>query len=190
MSRILIVDDEIAILHALQRLLRAVPCTYGNKVFPLEVETFTSPKAALERLAHSPFDLVMTDYRMPEMDGVALLAEVRTMQPDTARLILSGYADLNVLVRAINDVEICRFVAKPWNDYDLIAAIAQALHNRDLLLDNRQLADEARVGKGVLSPEQLEAKRLEALEPGITQVNWGPDGSVILDPEFQDLDGT
>ncbi len=190
MSRILIVDDEIPILHALVRLLRAVPCTYGNKVFPLEVETFNSPRAALERVAHTPFDLVLTDYRMPEMDGVALLTQVRAIQPNTARLILSGYADLNVLVRAINDVEIYRFIAKPWNDYELIATIAQALHNRDLLIENRRLADEARVGKGHLSPEDMEAKRLEALEPGITRVNWGPDGSVILDPEFQDLDET
>jgi DNA-binding NtrC family response regulator len=190
MSRILIVDDELAILHALQRLLRAVPCTYANMVFPLQVEIFTSPKDALHRVAQTPFDLVLTDYRMPEMDGVALLTQVRAIQPDTARLILSGYADLNVLVRAINDVEIYRFIAKPWNDYELVAAIAQALHNRDLLLENRRLADEARAEIGELSAEELETKRLEALEPGITRVNWGPDGSVVLDPEFQDLDET
>jgi two-component system, probable response regulator PhcQ len=190
MSRILIVDDEIAILHALKRLLRLVPCTYANKTFPIAVETFSSPKAALERIAHTPFDLILTDYRMPEMDGVALLTQVRAVQPDIARLILSGYADLNVLVRAINDVEIYRFIAKPWNDYELVAAIAQALHNRELLLENRRLADEARAETGTLSAEELESKRLEALEPGITRVNWGPDGSVILDPEFQDLDET
>jgi YesN/AraC family two-component response regulator len=188
MSRVLIVDDEPGILHSLRRLLRAVPCSYGNTVYPLEVEIFDSPAAALDRVAHVPFDLILTDYRMPGMDGVELLRRIRAIQPDAARLILSGYADLNVLVSAINEVEIYRFIAKPWNDYDLMAAIGQALHNRDLLLENRQLADQARVGKGLMSAEALEAKRLEALEPGITQVNWADDGSVMLDPEFQDLD--
>jgi two-component system, probable response regulator PhcQ len=188
MSRILIVDDEVAILNSLKRLLRAVPCAYGNAVYPLDVEIFSSPAAAIERAASTPFDLVLTDYRMPGMDGVELLKAIRAVQPETARLILSGYADLNVLVSAINEVEIYRFIAKPWNDYELVAAIGQALHNRDLMLENRKLADQARLEQGLMSPEALEAKRLEALEPGITKVNWGPDGSIVLDPEFQDLD--
>jgi len=188
MSRIMIVDDEPAILSSLKRLLRAVPCGYGGSVYPLDVETFDAPMAALERAGHAPFDLIMTDYRMPRMDGVELLKKIRQVQPDAARLILSGYADLNVLVSAINEVEIYRFIAKPWNDYELVSAIGQALHNRDLTLENRRLADQTRAAKGLLSAEALEARRLEALEPGITQVNWAPDGSVILDPEFQDLD--
>jgi two-component system probable response regulator PhcQ len=188
MSRVLIVDDEPAILNSLKRLLRAVPCAYGNSVYPLEVETFDTPAGALERAAHTPFDLVLTDYRMPVMDGVEMLRELRRLQPDATRLILSGYADLNVLVSAINEVEIYRFIAKPWNDYELVAAIGQALHNRDLMLENRKLADQARVARGLMSAEALEAKRLEALEPGITKVNWVPDGSVMLDPEFRDLD--
>lgn len=188
MSRVLIVDDEPGILHALKRLLRAVPCTYGSTAYPLDVEIFDSSVAALDRASHAPFDLIMTDYRMPGIDGVELLRRVRAAQPDAARLILSGYADLNVLVTAINELEIYRFIAKPWNDYELVSAIGQALHNRDLLLENRRLADQTRVAKGQLSPEAIEAKRLEALEPGITKVNWSTDGSVLLDPEFQDLD--
>lgn len=188
MSRVLIVNDEPGILNSLKRLLRAVPCTCGNAAYPLEVEIFESPAAALERASHVPFDLILTDYRMPGINGVELLQRIRAIQPDAARLILSGYADLNVLVSAINEVEIYRFIAKPWNDYELVAAIGQALHNRDLMLENRRLADQARASKGLMSPEALEAKRLEALEPGITKVNWAADGSVMLDPEFQDLD--
>jgi FixJ family two-component response regulator len=113
---------------------------------------------------------------------------MQDIQPDAARLILSGYGDLNVLMRAINEVRIYRFIAKPWNDYELVAAIGQALDNRRLLLENRHLADERRLEMGKLTPEELEAKRLEALEPGITKVRWGPDGSVILDQDFDDLD--
>ena len=188
MSRILIVDDEQAILNSLKRLLHVVPCSCGNTIYELTVETFTTPREALERAAHTAFDLALVDYRMPGMDGIELLKRLRAIQPDAARLILSGYADLNGLVRAINEVEIYRFLAKPWNDYELVATIGQALHNRALMLENRALADQMRVGNGELSREALEARRLEAIEPGITQVNWGPDGSVILDPEFQDFD--
>jgi response regulator RpfG family c-di-GMP phosphodiesterase len=184
MSRILILDDEDSILKSLKRLLRVAPCAVGNRTFTLEVEVFLSPLAAIERARHEPFDLFLSDYRMPEMDGIEFLKIVKALQPDAARLILSGYADLNALVRAVNEVGIDRFVGKPWNDYDLLSAIAQSLAHRDLLLENRQLANLVRVDMGDISPETLEAERLEALEPGITQVNWAADGSVLLDPEL------
>jgi len=188
MSRILIVDDEESILKSLKRVLRLAPCTYGNKHYTLEISTFSSPHAALAAAHNEEFDLFMSDYRMPGMDGIEFLKAAKAIQPDAARLILSGYADLNALVRAVNEVGIERFIGKPWNDYDLTSAIGQALAHRELLLENRQLANLVRVEMGDLTPEQLEAERLERIEPGITTVNWGPDGSVILDPEFQAKD--
>ena len=78
-----------------------------------------------------------------------------------------------------------RFIGKPWNDYELMSAIGQALAHRELLLENRELANLVRLEMGDKTPEQMEAERLEAIEPGITEVNWGPDGSVLLDPEFR-----
>jgi response regulator RpfG family c-di-GMP phosphodiesterase len=181
MSRILIVDDEVSILKSLQRLLRAAPCTYGGKQYVLDVVVCSSPQEALAIARNDAFDLFISDYRMPEMDGIEFLKAAKAIQPDAARLILSGYADLNALLRAVNEVGIERFIGKPWNDYDLMSAIAQALSHRDLLLENRQLADLVRLEMGDKTPEQIEAERLESLEPGITKVNWGPDGSVILD---------
>lgn len=188
MSQILILDDEPAILQSLRRLLRIAPCRYGTRIYDLEVRAFSSPVDALEYAAHNPFDLFLTDYRMPVMDGVTFLSEVKKIQPDAGRLILSGYADLNALLRAVNDVGIDRFIAKPWNDYELVAAIAQTLANRDLMLENRRLADLMRLDFGDISPAEHEARRLESIEPGITKVNWGPDGSVILDPSVLDDD--
>ena len=185
MSRIMIVDDEEFILKALQRLLRHVPCSHGNKVFTLEVTVFSEPLKALEHARHEPFDLFISDFRMPLMDGVEFLKAVKEIQPDAARLILSGYADLNALLRAVNEVGIDRFIGKPWNDFELTAAIAQSLAHRELLLENRDLANLVRLEMGDTDPQRIEAERLEAIEPGITQVNWGPDGSVILDAEFQ-----
>jgi two-component system probable response regulator PhcQ len=185
MSRILILDDEESILNSLKRVLRLAPCVYGNQTFTLEVSAFSSPQAALEAACAEEFDLFMSDYRMPAMDGIEFLKAAKEIQPDAARLILSGYADLNALVRAVNEVGIDRFVGKPWNDYELLSAIGQALAHRELLLENRQLANLVRLEMGDISPEQLEAERLERIEPGITKVNWGPDGSVVIDPEFQ-----
>lgn len=182
MSQILILDDEPAILQSLRRLLRMVPCTYGNQSFELEIEAFSSARAALARIEHTPFDLFISDYRMPEMDGVSFLKAAKACQPDACRLILSGYADLNALLRAVNEVGIDRFIAKPWNDYELVSAIAQSLAHRELLLENKRLADLMRLDCGDLSPSDMEAHLLESIEPGITKVNWGPDGSVILDP--------
>ncbi|WP_018610021.1 response regulator [Uliginosibacterium gangwonense] len=183
MSTIMLVDDETSILQALRRILRIVPCSFGQHVFDLEVVAFTSARAALEYAQHNPIDVFLTDYRMPEMDGITFLKHASKLQPDACRLVLSGYADLNALTRAINEVGIERFIGKPWKDYELVAAIAQSLAHRELLLENRRLADLMRLDMGDLSPADMEAKRLESLEPGITKVNWGPDGSVILDPE-------
>jgi FixJ family two-component response regulator len=102
-------------------------------------------------------------------------------------MILSGYADLNGLISAINEVGISRFMSKPWNDYELVSAIGQALALRDLSLENQRLADQARVANGTLTAHDLELKRLEAEEPGITHVVWDADGSVVIDESMRDV---
>lgn len=181
MYRILLVDDEAGIVRALRRLLAHTPVSCNGKVYPLQAEAYTSPVEALDRVAAVRFDLVLSDYRMPGMDGVQFLKRVRDIQPDAVRLILSGYADLNGLIGAINQAAIYRFISKPWNDYELIAALGQALAHRELEIENRRLADEARLAHGAITPQELALRELEALDPGITRVNWGPDGSVIID---------
>ena len=183
MSRILILDDEPAILKALQRLFRAVPCQCGTQVFTLEVCAFSHPETALEAVRSDDFDLILSDYRMPGMDGVEFLKATRGYQPDAARLILSGYADLNALVRAVNEVGIDRFIGKPWNDYELVSAIAQSLANRALQQENRRLANLIRLEMGDTDAETLAREALERSTPGITKVEWGPDGSVLLSPD-------
>ena len=186
MSRILIVDDDESILKALRRLLSMTPCTAGEASFTLQIDIFSSPQEALEKARSTAYDLVLSDYRMPFMNGVQFLKAFREIQPDAARLILSGYSDLNGLIGAINEAGISRFISKPWNDYELVSSIAQILALRELTLENQRLADQARLAMGVISAEEIERKRLEATEPGITQVNWGPDGSVLLDESLLD----
>ena len=186
MSRVLIVDDDEFILKALRRLLSMTPCTAGEESYKLTVECFSSPEDALEKARHTAYDLVLSDYRMPVMNGVQFLKAFREIQPDAARLILSGYADLNGLIGAINEAGISRFISKPWNDYELVSTLGQVLALRELTLENQRLADQTRLTIGTISAEEIERKRLEAAEPGITQVNWGPDGSVLLDESLLD----
>ena len=190
MSRILIVDDDEAILKSLRRLLSMTPCMACETRFKLEIDLFSSPQEALDKARHTAYDLVLSDYRMPFMNGVQFLKAFREIQPDAARLILSGYSDLNGLIGAINEAGISRFISKPWNDYELVSSIAQILALRELTLENQRLADQARLAMGTISAEEIERKRLEASEPGITQVNWGADGSVLLDESLLDDDAS
>ena len=186
MTRILIIDDEVAILDALARLLRRTPCVCGDEVFKLTVDSFVSPRQGLAKAACTAYDLVLCDYRMPGLNGVEWLKALRRIQPDTARLIMSGHADLDALVGAINEAGISRFIAKPWNDEELVSILGEVLAQRQQTLENQRLADEARLSEGTASAQEIERRRLEELEPGITRVIWGPDGSVLLDESLLD----
>ena len=127
---LLLVDDEPAILSALRRLFRLA----GYRILTAE-----SGAEGLELLAAQAVDLVISDMRMPEMDGATFLAAVRQHSPETIRILLTGYADLSSTVAAINEGEIYRYVAKPWNDQDLTLLVHDALERRALLRENARL---------------------------------------------------
>ena len=184
MARIMLVDDELNILRSLRRAITAMPeDRFGSK---LVIETFEAPQLALERARQCAFDLVISDFRMPEMDGVAFLSKLIEIQPNIARLMLSGYADLHSVVAAINRVQIFRFIAKPWDDYELGTAISQALETRNLQIENQRLADLVRVQEGQLTRQELEMQKLEQLYPGLTKVQRAADGSIDLDMDLDD----
>ena len=179
MSSLLIVDDEPNVLSALRRLCQ------NAAILPAlpdpAIVTFTSPLQALEHVGHNPVDLVISDYRMPDMDGATFLARVRERKPDTARIIMSACSDIDGIVRAVNHAGIFRFVSKPWSDHDLKAAILEVLAHRSLLLENRRLADEVRAQRDLITRQKLELERLERESPGITKVRWTEDGGVLLE---------
>ncbi len=134
-KKVLCVDDEVSILSALKRLLRKED---------YHLLTASSGEEGLALLETHKVQLVISDQRMPKMTGVEFLQKVKESYPDTVRVILSGYANVNVLFEAINRGEIYRFFAKPWSDEELKIAIQQCLSHYDLLAENRVLIDEIR----------------------------------------------
>lgn len=115
---LLLVDDEESILNSLRRLLREQP---------YDVLLATSGEQALKIMAERPVDLIVSDARMPTMDGAALLAQVYSLYPDTTRILLTGYADLETIVKAINQGHVHRYIAKPWTDEELVLTLRQSL---------------------------------------------------------------
>lgn len=128
---ILCVDDEPSILSALRRLFRP----RGYNILMAE-----SGAAGLAILEQESVDLVISDMRMPEMDGAQFLEQVRKRWPDSMRLLLTGYADIGSIVDAINTGEIFRYITKPWDDNDIVLIVQEALARRALELERRRLA--------------------------------------------------
>lgn len=176
MLRIMLVDDEVNVTTALRRTLsRALQGQLH------QIETFDDPNLALVRANEEDFSLVISDYRMPPMDGVEFLKRFRIMQPDAIRLILSASSDVDGLLAAINEAGAFRYILKPWDDIELVMVVREALFQFGEQAANRKLLEDAASQKAQLSPEERELRRLEIEEPGITQVRWGADGEVLLD---------
>ncbi len=128
--KILLVDDEENVLQALKRLLRK------EKV---EVSTTTSPEKALQLLKTNQYAVIVSDQRMPTSTGTQLMQFAQKISPDTVRIILTGYADVQAAIEAINKGAVSRFLAKPWNDIELRLAIRQAIAQYKLVKEKEEL---------------------------------------------------
>jgi two-component system, probable response regulator PhcQ len=168
--KILLVDDEPNVLKALTRLLKQY-----------DITTAESGEDALKLAAQQAFPLVISDYRMPGMNGIDFLILFKRLQPDSVRIVLTGYADLEGAQHAINEAEVFRFINKPWSNLEIQHVVESGLAHRNMQLENRALADQVRAQQKLLDEKEAVIKALEAEEPGITHVNWADDGSIILD---------
>ena len=125
-ATIMLVDDEQMVLTSLASFL-TLETDY-------EVLTFTSAKEALQHLeANGRTDLVVSDFLMPEMDGLQFLARVRDMKPEIPRIILTGYADKENAIKAINTIGLYQYIEKPWNNDDLRLVIRNAVEKQQLV---------------------------------------------------------
>jgi response regulator RpfG family c-di-GMP phosphodiesterase len=131
--KVLLVDDEESILNSLRRLLRGQP---------YDVLLATSGAQALEIMAQQPIALVMSDARMPNMDGATLLAHIHQRYPDTIRIMLTGYADPSAIIKAINEGQIHRYISKPWHDEEMLLTLRQSLAYRHSERERLRLVQE------------------------------------------------
>jgi len=148
---LLLVDDEENIVAALRRLLRAE----GWKVL-----SATSAEQALHEMARHEVDVVLSDQRMPGMTGVELLRRAKELYPETIRLVLSGYTELQSITDAINEGAIYKFLAKPWDDEQLRAHLREAFALKEMADENRGLACEVQAANRELADLN---QRLQAL---------------------------
>ncbi|MHB9117428.1 MAG: HD domain-containing phosphohydrolase [Burkholderiales bacterium] len=129
-ATLLFVDDEANILSALKRLFRPL----GYRILTAE-----SGAAGLLLCEQNHIDLVISDMRMPEMNGAQFLEQVRLKWPDAVRILLTGYADISSTIAAINKGEIYRYLAKPWEDNDIVLAVKHALERKHLEREKQRL---------------------------------------------------
>jgi len=131
-ATVLCVDDEANILSALKRLFRP----HGYTIL-----TATSGQEALALLEKEHVDLVISDMRMPEMNGAQFLEQVKNRWPDTVRLLLTGYAEMSATVDAINKGGIYRYISKPWEDAAMVDLVREALERLNLEREKRRLEE-------------------------------------------------
>jgi response regulator RpfG family c-di-GMP phosphodiesterase len=172
--RVLCVDDEPNILSSLRRLLRG----QGYQVLTAE-----SAKDGLQILASEPVDIVISDMRMPEMDGARFLEKVREGWPETLRMLLTGYADIQSILDAINRGEIYRYITKPWDDNDLLLILRHGLE-RKLLEDEKKRLEaltQAQNEELKLLNSSLEAK----VEQRTAQLKRAHDEMVVFNEKLK-----
>jgi len=122
---IVLVDDEDMVLKSLGSFL-SLETDYN-------IQSFISAKKALEYIENHSIDLVVSDYLMPEMDGITFLAKVKEIKPHVPRIILTGYADKENAIKAINDVGLFQYIEKPWDNDDILIIFRNGLEKQRLL---------------------------------------------------------
>jgi len=134
-NTILLVDDEKAVLNALKRLLRPLKC---------KVLTSQSPIEALSLLEEQTVDILVSDMRMPDMSGEEFLEKAAKLHPETERIVISGYADAQAAIDAINRGKISRFLLKPWEDEDVLKLVRKGFELASLKEENERLQQQTR----------------------------------------------
>ncbi len=167
---ILVVDDEDNVFSAIRRSLRKEG---------YELTHARDPEEAFQQLALRPYEVVLSDHLMPGMTGLEFLTLVRNRYPDAVRLMLTGHADMQTAIDAINRGNIFRFLSKPWDELELKAALHFALEHQRDALETRRLLSIAR-------NEGTAACQLEMRHPGITHVARTRSGVISLEDEGLD----
>ncbi|MBN8637591.1 MAG: hybrid sensor histidine kinase/response regulator [Anaerolineae bacterium] len=151
-GQLLIIDDEEEILKAL------------NRQFRREYDVYTAPSAeqGYRLMTETPIQVIISDQRMPGMNGAEFFGKIKNEYPDAIRLLLTGYADIQAVISAINDGNIFRYIAKPWDPVELDTIVREAFERYHLIVQNRKLLEELQESNTRL--EQRVAERTAELE--------------------------
>lgn len=133
--RILLVDDEPHVLRSLERCLSTIKC---------DVVTASNGQDALAVMRQRPADIVISDMRMPEMTGDQLMTEIARYYPDTLRMVITGYADIDSVSRTINQGYIWGYLEKPWDNEELILQLEQAVEHQQILFESSLLNERVK----------------------------------------------
>ena len=157
--KLLLVDDEISILSSLCRVFRKEG---------YEILVTDSPEEALDVLRREKVHVILSDYRMPGMDGVSLLNEAMKLQPDAIRMILSGYAESSVIISAINDGGAYKFITKPWDDDLLKVEVKHALERYKLEDTNKKLIEDIKKqNEELMNVNLLLSEKVNEVQEGV-----------------------
>lgn len=153
-AKILVVDDEVMVTKTLKTLLKLEG--YNN------VFTFNAPSEAVEWLKTNKCSVIISDFIMPEMNGIEFLRKAKELDSDTTQILLTGYADKENAIRAINEVGIFKYIEKPWNNDDIILNIKNGIERTNLKTQLKNKIEELEVLNKNL--ENIVAKRTEELK--------------------------
>jgi DNA-binding NtrC family response regulator len=187
---ILVVDDEENIRSALRRILRR----------DYQLSFAESGAQALELLKTQRPDVILSDYLMPEMTGLELLKRCRLFYPEMSRVVLTGQAEMQVVIAAINEGAVFRFLTKPWDEDELLLTMHMAVeHSLDLKAEQQKhSAQSASVHAKATEVKATEVKatevkatpkpndefsQLEEQHPGLTQIKRTASGAIVIDEE-------
>ena len=131
---VVIVDDEDMVITSLRAFL-ALETEYS-------VHGFTDPQEAVKYLETHPVDVVISDYLMPKMNGIQLLGRAKELQPEAARVLLTGHADKQSAIQAINEVGLYQYLEKPWDNQQLLLVIQSAIERTSLFRNLREKITE------------------------------------------------
>ncbi len=168
-NTVLIVDDEPNVISALQRNLLEEE---------YDILTAASGEEGLAILKKNRAKVVISDERMPGMDGADFLSLVQIRYPDTVRIMLTGHASVDAAMKAVNDGGVYRFFVKPWNDVELMLALRSAIEKYDLEAENRRLL-------GKIREQAVELKVMERRHSGITRLEKDEQGKLLI-PDFSE----
>ncbi len=152
-DKVLFVDDEVDVLEGLRRTL--------HKEFEVHIAVGGAQALAVIE-EHGPFPVVVSDMRMPGMSGAQLLARVKELAPDTVRILLTGYTDLNSAIEAVNDGHVFRFLTKPCPKELLVRSIAEAVEQYRLITVEHNLLEDTLLGSIKVLADVLNAANPEA----------------------------